>query len=342
VSDDLSAFADHPVVQALRAPAQPHELAGEQVAAELFRTSMTPPPRRRRAIPRMAVGGAGVVLGLALTAGVAAAYTGNLPDPLQNAVSSAIAPLGLPAPPAHHRRRAALRQHLGIAPGGGPARPRTAGTPAPSQKPSTPAPAASTGAAPSAQPSLSAAPPVRPVLSASVSRHVVAVHGQVVLTGRLTQDGAAVADKTVYAAELPAGASTWHRVASAVTGSDGSVSIAVTALTSNVRLRLASDHVVSSALRVSVVPTLTASGTRSGRQRVETVTVDGAREGDSVVLQRRDGDTWTKIDRAALDTQQATTFTVPGPSSARVRYRVWLPATAYHAASFVLFVVPAR
>lgn len=169
------------------------------------------------------------------------------------------------------------------------------------------------------------------------------VHGTVVLSGVLTRDGVGLAGRHVYAAELPAGTSTWRRVADGRTGSDGRISLTVPALTTNVRLRLVTEQGTRSAqLAITVVPKLSLSTARNGAQRVVTVTADGGRAGDTVVLQRRDGDTWTSLMSQALDGSRAAQFTVPGPRANPVRYRVRLAPTQRHAAAFAWFTVPAR
>jgi hypothetical protein len=168
------------------------------------------------------------------------------------------------------------------------------------------------------------------------------VHSAVVLSGRLSRGDAALAGRKVYAAEYVVGQSGWRRVASGQTGSDGTVALTVPALTGNVRLRLVTGGgVTSQQLIVSVVPKLSVSLTRDQGQRVATVTADGGRAGDGLVLLRRDGDTWTRIASTSL-ADGTGQFTVPGPGQTRVLYRVRLPATARHTAAFVEFVVPAR
>jgi hypothetical protein len=171
----------------------------------------------------------------------------------------------------------------------------------------------------------------------------VPVHGQVVLFGRLARDNKGLPDRQVYAAELAAGTSTWRRVAEGRTAADGTVSLTVPPLTTNVRLRLVTAQgVTSPRVAVAVVPKLTLTSARSGSDRVVTVTADGGRPGDVLRLLRRDGTTWTPVASTTLSSGGTAQFTVPGPAATRVRYVVRLPATAVHAASFVEFVVPAR
>ncbi|MBK5307578.1 MAG: hypothetical protein JJD92_12885 [Frankiaceae bacterium] len=350
--DDLTPFRDDPLLVALRAPAEPHELADEDSALAMFRQSLPARTRRRRAITRATVGGAGILLGLGLTAGVAAAYTTGLPDPVQDVVHAALDPLPVPAPPSadHRARKQALRQLVlpasprATAPGSSTTTPRTAaGTPAPGRQPeATRSPIPSTAPRPAAAPSPTPAPP-KATLTAAVSRRVVPVHTQVVLSGRLSRGAEGVPNRRVYAAELVIGDTTWRRVATGLTGGDGTVSLTIPALTSNVRLRLVTEQgITSPELPVSVVPTLSLTMTRSGNELVVTVTADGGRPGDALNLLRRDGEAWTSIGSTTLSNERSGVFSVPGPGAARMRYVVRLPATRVHAASFKEFVVPAR
>jgi hypothetical protein len=348
--DELTPFRDEPLLSALRAPASETELAGEDAARAMFRSSQPARSRRRRAITRATVGGTTVILGLTLTGGVAAAYTKGLPDSVQDLAHAVIAPLPVPAPPTAERRaqdRAfkRLMKQLRSAPRPLPIPsqlplgvlvPRRT----PSTAPSGPAAAAPRTPTPTPSATASAAPPT---WSVEVSRRTVPVHGQVVLFGRLARDNKGLPDRQVYAAELPAGASTWRRVASGRTASDGTVTLTVPPLTSNVRLRLVSGQgVVSRQLPVTVVPQLTVSQARSGGRRIVTITADGGYAGNTLVLLRRDGDAWTRIASTSLSSDATGSFTVPGPGATRVRYLVRLPATARHGAAAVEFVVAAR
>lgn len=347
--DELLAFGDDPWVQALRAPARAHELADEDVAVKMFGQAAPARRRRRRAATRAGIGGAGLLLGLSLTGGVAAAYTTGLPAPVQDSVHAAIDPLPLLAPPtsARHRARDSAQREAAA-----PARPAARPTPAPPAQVAAPAPRAAapaptgpTATSPrpaSPSPSAAAAPP-RPALTVAVSRRLVPVHGRVVLSGRLTRADEGLPGRVVYAAALPVGESTWRRVASARTTSDGSVSLTVPPLTTNVRLRLVTTAGVTSRyVGVAVQPTLTTTAARTASGLVVTVTADGGLRGDVVRLLRRDGTSWTLVTSARLDSDSTARFTVPGPGAARVRYLVRLPATARHAAAFVDFYVPAR
>src|SRR6478736_6361298 len=84
--DDLAPWADV-------------ELADEQQYVSAFRgargSTSSVRPLARRTVGRLGAGGTAVVLTVALTSGMAAAYTGHLPDPVQQIAHSVI---GAPAP----------------------------------------------------------------------------------------------------------------------------------------------------------------------------------------------------------------------------------------------------
>jgi len=97
--DDLAPWADDDLVRALRAPGTDVELADEQQYVSAFReargSTSSVRPLARRTVGRLGAGGTAVVLTVALTSGMAAAYTGHLPDPVQQIAHSVI---GAPAP----------------------------------------------------------------------------------------------------------------------------------------------------------------------------------------------------------------------------------------------------
>src|SRR3954454_10838318 len=97
--DDLARWVDDDLVRALRAPGTTAELAEQEHYAAAFReargTSAQVRSLPRRAAGRLGAGGTAVVLTVALSSGMAAAYTGHLPDPVQQIAHSVI---GAPAP----------------------------------------------------------------------------------------------------------------------------------------------------------------------------------------------------------------------------------------------------
>src|SRR5205085_2773753 len=96
--DDLAGWADDDLVRALRAPGTEAELADEGQYVAAFRSAQGSTSVRslpHRTVGRLGAGGTAVVLTVALTSGMAAAYTGHLPDPLQQIAHRVI---GAPAP----------------------------------------------------------------------------------------------------------------------------------------------------------------------------------------------------------------------------------------------------
>src|SRR5690349_886758 len=95
--DDLAGWADDDLVRALRAPGTAAELADQEQYVAAFRGAHRSNVRSlpRRAAGRLGAGGTAVVITVALSSGVAAAYTGHLPDPVQQIAHSVI---GAPAP----------------------------------------------------------------------------------------------------------------------------------------------------------------------------------------------------------------------------------------------------
>src|SRR4249919_1920529 len=88
------------LARALRAPGTTTELQDEERYLGMFReVANGAPPATVRSLPRrigrLGAGGTAVVVTVALTSGVAAAYTGHLPDPVQQLAHSVI---GAPAP----------------------------------------------------------------------------------------------------------------------------------------------------------------------------------------------------------------------------------------------------
>ena len=155
--DDLHGFDEESLLQALRAPGSSSELADEERYVTAFRASRgrrsnggRAPSRLGGAARRFGAGTAlAVVVGVS-GGGVAAAYSGGLPDPLQDFAHTVLGPVG--APPAEREPRppasAAPRS---------PASPATApGTPTPSA--SEPTPTAPASPSPAPEPSKASKP----------------------------------------------------------------------------------------------------------------------------------------------------------------------------------------
>ena len=341
-----------PLWDALLGPGTHDELAGEGAALAAFRAAQ---PSRGRGARRLGVvGGAGVAIFLAAGAGVAAAYTGNLPGPFQDAVHKVAGGIGVPAPPkgrpeaaSHHTtpvpnatRTSKPGDVVVPLPGSGPS--PTAGppaTPAPavSAQPSAPTsrvPAVSATGQPSSQPSTTASPSpaAKPTLTAALSATTVTMHRDVVVSGRLVRGDKPMVGRTVYLAREYPGQDGWTRIGQGTTDAQGRVQITASSLNRNVLLRLAGGGVVSGNHKVTVLPTVNVKVTvpAAGKRRLA-VTTDGAVAGDSCQLMRLDGTTWTFVASHSLDASAATAFTVPAaPSGTRVRYRIRVLATSRH------------
>jgi hypothetical protein len=117
--DDLSAWADDPIVRALTAPGTPEELAGESAAMAAFRS--TSRPSRRRFASRFGAGGATFAVAVALSGGVAAAYGHALPAPIQRVAHGILGPVGVPGPSATGLGASARHHHHDATPAAAPA-----------------------------------------------------------------------------------------------------------------------------------------------------------------------------------------------------------------------------
>jgi hypothetical protein len=180
--DDLSEFADEPVLRALTGPATPGELAGEAEALAAFRAAV-PRRARRRYVSRLGVGGSALGIAVAMTGGVAAAaYSSSLPGSMQRPLNDWLGSIGVPAPNHHHHHHRAIvsaTYHQPTPTAGPPATSSgvlSTGTPpaagpsphlSPTAKPKKPKhrsspPAASLSATSSTPPSLSATPTPTP------------------------------------------------------------------------------------------------------------------------------------------------------------------------------------
>jgi hypothetical protein len=333
------------LVRALLAPAAAHELAGEEVVLTAFRQAVAGGGRRRRTM-RVATGASALVLAMAVTGGVAAAFPDTLPEPLQNAVHSVLGPVGVPAAPQ------AARPHRPRAVVASPHRPRPQ-RPSPAAVPRAvvplrPSPGSSAvappGAArpspvPSPTPSATPGPQPPPTLSVAASRRVVPVHQGLEMRGAVSRNGRGLADKVVYAAVYDAGGSAWRRVASGRTAADGTVSLHIGPLVRNGRVRLTSQGVASSPISFTVVPRLSVTLTRTsaGDRYVVDVGADGGEPGDTATLQRYDGGNWVDVASHALSSEARTRYVIPAPSADPVGYRVRLAATRAHGPSGVRF-----
>jgi hypothetical protein len=371
--DDLTAWQGDPVVQALTGPATGDELAGEEAALAAFRAAV-PVRSRRRFAGRLGVGGSALAIAVALSGGVAAAYTSALPAPLQRVAYDVGGWLAVPPPDRPPPKQSAGKHKSTptptpsglaptpstpvIVPSTTPPTPSTGPSthhhvvskPKPSTKPKpTPSTVASTPPAsppPSPTPTPTPTPTSTPIVPGSititVSSSKVPVNSSVSVIGHLaTSSGAAIVNHQVWLIERLAGANTASEIASGVTGSDGSVTLTATDLTRSVRLRLVvGQGVHSAAVPVIVMPTVSVALSVSGSSYVASVTTDGGQPGDTVELQRRTVSGWVAVTSGPLDSTGGVAFSVQAPVKRTEHYRVVLPRTRAHGFATARFATP--
>ena len=372
--DDLSRWDDDPLVQALRAPATPGELAGEADALAAFRAS-GPKRSRRRLARRLGTGAGTLAVAIAFSGGVAAAYTHSLPEPVQSVAHGLLGAVGVPPPhPAAHAAAAqAPVAHRSHPPSPSPSPGSTTASPSASAptSPARPTPRASTSVVPvvaSPKPSRSAAvaveqrsttPTPRPSPTASSPSPVrvfpasldgtasalrVPAGTGVTLSGRVTSaSGVAVPNRRVVAQARPAGqGQPWAKVASGRTDADGDVSVSIPELNRTTRLRLvAARGVHGQPARVVVVPALTASLAADGKRYAVTVTSAGLQPGDVLIVGRQRHGHHVVVRRVPVDRSGTAQFVVPVPPRHDVTFHVLVRRTASHAAAVTTFVATA-
>jgi len=360
--DDLARWADDDLVRALRAPGTAAELAEEDKYVDSFRaargSTSTVRPLPRRTIGRLGAGGTAVVITVALTSGMAAAYTGRLPDPVQQIAHSVI---GAPAPAAgsSHSDAGPGRPGHGLAP----AAPGSTATSGPSDGTSTPpasasspgstdrpdgGPSTSTSSGPSTAPSgePSSGPTTVPPatagtpggMTAAGMTHRAAVGEAVTLSATLTTtDGVPLPDYPVVLQVR--GPRRWHAVTRTTTDASGAASTVTPPVTRTARYRWHTDHHVHSPRwLVSMVPTVTASAAVSGASTLVSATSLGGRPGDSVQLLRWADHQASVLRLGNLDVDVSVSFQVD-TTGRRAVYVVRLAPTQLHAGARARVVV---
>ncbi|GAA4690197.1 hypothetical protein [Nocardioides conyzicola] len=350
-------FDEQALERALQAPGTMAELAEEERYLAMFRSARTGAGTAtavgsgRRNVRRL---GTGVTLAVALavaTGGVAAAYSSHLPDPVQRAVHSVLAPIGVPAPETPRPVARKPRAPQATAPAVVLPSPPTV-TRSPSRKPTrrpVPPPSASPTELPTATPT--EVPPTDPAGSptgtpssdptpqpASVSissgaGNSVAPGGTAVVSGQvLDADGAPLAGIPVTLQQRDGGG--WRRVTTVSSDGDGSVAIAVGPLQRTTDVRFVAQEVRSATWRFVVQPTMTGSSRTTGATATLTATANGGQPDDQVLLlTRRDGQL-VQEGSARLGSGGSVRFDVPTPVADQW-YVVQLPATDAHGAAQV-------
>lgn len=349
------------LVRALRSPGSPAELAGEESYLAMFRehgprgggSDDNNPGPRRTAARRIGTSVTLAAVVAVASAGVAAAYSSHLPDPLQSAAHRVLGPVGVP--PVAPRRAPEQPRTVATAPpatqspdGRESASPSSA---APSaeptrQTPSAPrarasarpsaAPAPTTAApapTPSADPSTPAPPPPPPPVPASVS--IVAPAGHRVAPGQMTvfhgtvsaADGTPVPDVRVVLRQRTTHG--WVRVAEGRTGRDGSIELTSPPAERTTQLRFAVRKLRSAPWLLVLQPALTASAEATDGQARVRVQASGGQPGDTVqLLVKRNGQLRT-VATGSLDGAGAAVLETPAPKK-RKWYVVRLLSTSDH------------
>jgi hypothetical protein len=368
--DDRAGWAEDDLIRALRAPGTTTELADEERYVAAFRESRPRTGIRslpRRAAGRLGAGGTAVVVTVALTSGVAAAYTGNLPDPVQRVVHSVLGPIGAPAPradgPAHVVPTDPRTQDGS---GGSPTTPGATPTSSPRVPSSTTTPGAPTGSptpgshdsrhpaggpsggpppttSPTSGPTSPGSTPT-PVASAASGMtiagtgHRAGVGQAVTLSGVVTAaDGSPLPDHPVVLQVR--GPRRWRAVGEVTSDASGTVSLVTPPLQRSTRFRLHADHGVHSApWPVRMVPSLSTTVDVGGSVTTIVGTCQGCRGGDSVQLYRWVDHQPQLVRRGRLDPTGAIQVQIATPQR-RTGYAVRLLATRRHTAAHARITV---
>lgn len=366
VDDDLPPE----LVRALRAPGSPSELEDEARFVAAFRAQQAAPAGgaaptgrgvvRRLGLRRLGTGGTAVVVAVALTGGVAAAYTGRLPDPVQqlaHEVIGAPAPVtDAPAPDAGDPREpdpspsaAPSSDEASTAPSSSPSGSPSRGSDTQGDEPSGPAspsrtpatgPSPSGSPSPSDQPSRSPEPSPSPTpvvdppaaMTMVGSDHLVGYGATVTLSGRMTTvSGAPAADVRVVLLVQSGGG--WAPVAATRTDASGGVGVSSQPVTGLQRYRWRAKHGVRSiAWKVRVKPELAASADQGTTTSTIAVSTVGAQPGDVVELWTRVGGKAAQVAQTSVTAGGTASFEVPTPRRPRV-FVVRLGPTRDHAAA---------
>jgi hypothetical protein len=317
------------------------------------------------------------VAALAAAAAVmTAAYSANLPAPVQHVAYRALGFAGVPDAPetSGHPGGAGTAG----APSGPGATARTGGSgsdggqpgssasPAPGQsaqptpsgpspQPSSPAPghghspggghSPSPTPTPTPTPTPSTPPPVPAALTISASAVKIIAGGSVSLTGLLTDaDGAPVPNQTVTLLQHDAGVPGWVPAGQGTTDSTGTASVLVASLGTDAGFRFRGPNGTDSGhVRVVVIPAVSLTaipGNRPGNERLIVSAPYAA--GSEAILQVRAGGTWRTLRSRPIDSTGQALFGVKLQLHQRI-YRVVVLPTAQHGKGISNpAVVPAR
>ncbi len=348
-------WAEDELVRALRAPADASELVDEQRFVAAFtqaqgrRGSVAEFPRR--VVRRLGAGGSAVIVVAALSGGVAAAFTGNLPDPVQEFAHTV---LGAPAPEPDSAAEGKRRAERPPSPRRSPSTPSVSPTgasatpsasPSPSTTPSrardpesspspnsTGAPTGGPSAEPSEEPTATPTTPavVPAALSMSGATHLVEYGATMTLVGQLTT--ASGDPVTGHRVSLQVrGDAGWRPVAVLASNAAGQASASTEAITGRALYRWrAGRGLHSDAWRLRVKPSLAAAYVIDGDTTTINVTSVGAKPGDQVQLYALVRKVPTLVGTASVGDAGGASFAVRTPARRRV-FSIRLEATPDHA-----------
>jgi hypothetical protein len=366
-------FGEESLLRALRSPGSADELGEEERYVAMFREARASgdaapaalPARTRRTARRMGASSALVVALAVGGGGVAAAYTGNLPEPIQEFAHRALGPVAPPAPDEQRPHRAedhatadasssstptatsspsatptptATPTHPASAKPSHSQKPTPSATPtptpssAPSSTPTT-APSATptptTTPTPTATPTPTSSPTVSPpavaAVSISGSTHKVEPGQSVAFAGVVTSDSGLPMRKKVVILQVRTG-DRWVAVTSGRTDATGQVTLVLPPIERTTGVRLRSHGVHSARWRVTLHPQVSLTSSPGDQAGTAVIT--------ATVVGGQSGDQVV----LATTSGQVATRTLSGgtvsfavtPEAKKTRYLVLLPATSEH------------
>ncbi len=350
------------LLRALRAPGSEAELSEENRYRAMFRAAHSPTApattRHSRAPSKLLFGGAVVALLAVGTGGVAAAYSGNLPSPIQtlahhvigapeasppapsseSPVSIATTPPSPSGPTAEASRSPSGRptdqrsnQPRGLVPSSSASASPTASEPA----------KASTSPTPSASPKSTHTPaPVLTGVKVVGASRRADVGARVRFSGQLTYSGTPTSRQRVVLQKRVG--SRWTPVGHGRADADGSITLTAPSLQRTCRFRLLAGHgsgaVHSVPWRVAMHPLFTTNVSASKKKATIDVTASGGFGGDGITLATRRDGRLLIVGQARLDASGSASFVV-SPDQRRTSYHLILNPTKRHTSARVRVIV---
>jgi len=328
------------LMKALTGPAEPAELAGEQTALAMFRSSATPSAGALRSAGRLAPGREAsgrfatrqfrrprgwtvrlvAAAAVVLCAGMAAAaYAAALPAPMQHLAHVVFHFAGVPD---NQRNSSPAGSGHSVPPA--------------SQQSSAPVSRAPSGAAPRASAGPAGQAGSAAIAAAADSPRITA-GASVVISGQLSWPGHTVAGVTMTLWERPALTLGWHLVGSVPANAAGNGVITVPVVGTDADFRLAVSGVaVSAPVRVTVVPAVSIAlqiGS-TGTTDLLTVSAPYAQPGNVVVLEVAGSNGgWTYLRQGTLSVGRRVAFLIDAARRGNDAVRAVLLPTGLHAMS---------